>query len=108
MTPQPFEVGQKVKCVRGTGNPDSPLIVGKIYTIKRVYQSVVMSDTWVVDVDLISFSGYYAFRFEALSTDNAAAMTGAPINDYVCKACRNEKCSRTEKSCWRCGEPIKI
>lgn len=25
------------------------------------------------------------------------------INNYVCPACSNDKCNRTEKSCWKCG-----
>jgi hypothetical protein len=28
---------------------------------------------------------------------------GAPINDHVCPTCRNDRCSKTEKSCWKCG-----
>lgn len=31
------------------------------------------------------------------------AQSTKAINDYVCPACHNEKCSRTEKSCWKCG-----
>lgn len=27
------------------------------------------------------------------------------INNHTCK-CGNTKCSKTEKSCWKCGEPI--
>jgi hypothetical protein len=27
------------------------------------------------------------------------------VNDYTC-GCGNDRCSRTEKSCWRCGAPI--
>ena len=25
------------------------------------------------------------------------------VNDYTCPACHNNKCSKTEKSCWKCG-----
>jgi hypothetical protein len=32
--------------------------------------------------------------------------TAAPINDHVCPACWNDKCSKTEKSCWKCGSPL--
>lgn len=28
------------------------------------------------------------------------------INDHTCIACGNNKCSKTEKSCWKCGNPI--
>ena len=26
-----------------------------------------------------------------------------PVNDHTCPACGNNRCSKTEKSCWRCG-----
>jgi hypothetical protein len=29
------------------------------------------------------------------------------VNDHTCKTCGNTKCSKTEKSCWKCGEPIR-
>jgi hypothetical protein len=29
--------------------------------------------------------------------------TGPAINDYTCPFCKNHKCSKKEKSCWRCG-----
>lgn len=28
------------------------------------------------------------------------------VNDHTCKVCGNDKCSKTEKSCWRCGSLI--
>jgi len=31
----------------------------------------------------------------------------APIvDDHTCAVCGNTKCSKTEKSCWKCGAPI--
>ena len=30
----------------------------------------------------------------------------ATINDYTCKGCGNTKCSKQEKSCWKCGRTI--
>jgi hypothetical protein len=29
-----------------------------------------------------------------------------PINDHTCTQCGNNACSKTEKSCWKCGHPI--
>ena len=26
-----------------------------------------------------------------------------PINDYVCPHCNNNRCSKSERTCWRCG-----
>lgn len=30
----------------------------------------------------------------------------ACMDDHTCMACGNTKCSKTEKSCWKCGHPI--
>src|SRR5271165_2392511 len=27
----------------------------------------------------------------------------AAKNDHVCPSCKNDRCSKTEKSCWKCG-----
>ncbi len=27
----------------------------------------------------------------------------ATVNDFTCPTCRNDRCSRSEKSCWKCG-----
>jgi hypothetical protein len=35
--------------------------------------------------------------------ETKAAKPEKAINDYVCPGCRNDKCSKTEKSCWKCG-----
>lgn len=47
-------------------------------------------------------------RTAPLKGNQKAAVTKAStpakaINDYVCPACKNDKCSKTEKSCWKCG-----
>lgn len=34
---------------------------------------------------------------------NMVPQSTKAINDYVCPACHNNKCSKTEKSCWKCG-----
>ncbi len=40
----------------------------------------------------------------SVSFSNAASNTiGPAINDYTCPGCKNDKCSRSEKSCWKCG-----
>ena len=27
----------------------------------------------------------------------------AAVNDCVCRTCRNDRCSKSEKTCWKCG-----
>ncbi len=39
---------------------------------------------------------------------SAINKTDPPVDDYVCKSCNNSKCSKTEKSCWKCGTLITI
>lgn len=28
------------------------------------------------------------------------------VNDHVCPTCKNTRCSKTEKTCWRCGNNL--
>ena len=37
------------------------------------------------------------------SCNAVKANVGAPINDHVCPHCRNDRVSKVEASCWRCG-----
>jgi hypothetical protein len=30
-------------------------------------------------------------------------VVSTPVNNYVCKTCGNNRCSKNEKSCWKCG-----
>jgi len=32
--------------------------------------------------------------------------SGVAINDHVCPVCGNNRCSKTEKICWRCGNSL--
>ncbi len=34
--------------------------------------------------------------------------SNAAINDHTCTSCGNNRCSKTEKSCWKCGSPIQV
>src|ERR1700723_2371366 len=68
----------------------------------------VVSDDGITPGVVIT-SHDFALYYELTEMSKSAAVavpSAAPINNYVCKACRNEKCSSTEKSCWKCGEPI--
>lgn len=35
-----------------------------------------------------------------------ATNSTSPINDHTCTQCGNNACSKTEKSCWKCGAAI--
>lgn len=47
-----------------------------------------------------------AFVFPDSPTSTPVATSAAVINDHTCTQCNNTSCSKTEKSCWRCGHPI--
>jgi uncharacterized paraquat-inducible protein A len=36
----------------------------------------------------------------------AQASTTTPINNHVCPSCRNDRVNKSEKSCWKCGNPL--
>lgn len=46
------------------------------------------------------------FAFNNSSTSKQAASSPNMIDDHTCIQCKNTACSKTEKSCWRCGHPI--
>ena len=39
-------------------------------------------------------------------TPKKATAVSTCVDDHTCIACGNAKCSKTEKSCWKCGTPI--
>lgn len=38
-----------------------------------------------------------------ITTQASVSATGQAINDHVCPTCTNNRCSKSEKSCWKCG-----
>lgn len=63
----------------------------------------------VIDPAGSYFIGDDMFAFEAPSeTFKAEPLkeSASSIDDHTCIACNNTKCSKTEKSCWKCGHPI--
>jgi hypothetical protein len=38
-----------------------------------------------------------------ISGASSSNKIGPPINDHVCPTCKNDRCSKSEKSCWKCG-----
>lgn len=41
-------------------------------------------------------------QFVAIKTNTSSAV----VNDHICVSCGNDRCSKNEKSCWRCGWKI--
>jgi len=36
----------------------------------------------------------------------AASASASLVNNYTCVLCKNDRLSCSEKSCWKCGEPV--
>lgn len=34
------------------------------------------------------------------------ANQGVAINNHVCPTCKNDRCSKSERSCWKCGNAL--
>lgn len=41
-----------------------------------------------------------------LAKPNNPAVAAQPVNDHTCVQCGNTACSKSEKSCWKCGATI--
>ena len=54
--------------------------------------------TWF-DVRLISPDGNPSDMVEVATTSTSTVA----VNDYVCPTCKNDRCSKSEKTCWKCG-----
>lgn len=75
---------------------------------------------WCINSDLAEHSyadmtphswAKYSTIFENILNENLNELKGPAtniaVNDHICTSCGNEKCSKIEKSCWRCGTEIK-
>lgn len=38
--------------------------------------------------------------------DVDAVQSGQPVNDYTCPIIKNNRCSKSEKLCWKCGNKL--
>lgn len=111
--PTNFHVGQKLVCI-DFSDVSFPNIYGlepnKVITVKQVKsadESVGGQIIWFTELVPSPGGPWHSNRFVAVE-HSAIATESKPIDDYVCKVCSNPKCSQTEKSCWKCGEPIKV
>lgn len=43
---------------------------------------------------------------DAVSKNDGASSTQPAVNDRTCPSCGNDRCSTTEKSCWKCGNQL--
>ena len=52
---------------------------------------------------MIEISKCKTFTPKKLSGFNTPVNPNVPINDHICLHCKNDRCSKSEKICWRCG-----
>ena len=110
-----FKQGDKIVCIGKDGW--GKLSVGTVYVAGRIYSS--NNDEWVEVFDIFGVKiirqqyatdpnteNWFTNRFKRFDDSINPRNPSAPIDDYVCKRCQNPKCSKTERSCWKCGEPI--
>ena len=81
--------------------------VGRIFTVTSI-----RSEYHMVAIGKDPYEEYVFFPNEIekihFTADDTTANIGSiiAINDHICKTCSNERCSKTEKSCWRCGAAL--
>lgn len=95
--------GQRVQCVyRGARLADT----GKVFHVDRTGNLFIIH--W--DDGTIHLSAWT--RPESFMILSDIVAPGVPVatppsivavNDHVCPSCQNDRCSKNEKTCWRCG-----
>src|ERR1700723_4317223 len=108
----PFHVGQKVRCINILSR-DYSLVVGEIYTVMACGMLLNTHTIQVAysDGNIVSRSDthhWYVSRFEAVSSGSVVqpSIPTVAVNDHVCPSCQNNRVSRSEKTCWKCGNPL--
>lgn len=105
-----FKAGDRVACI-DANEATGALVEGAIYYVEEMWEDY---GSWKIKVKDSSGkiinrnSGddwWYARRFAvANSAASPRSFPSAPaINDKTCPHCKNNRCSSTEKSCWKCG-----
>jgi hypothetical protein len=101
------------KCINSTVEPGHHPQLGQVYPIVRAYDSAgeLMYD--FLGLDGHTYKGWFQSRFkqvggEAVQSTNCSVVStpGIAVNDHVCGTCGNARCSKAEKSCWRCGNSL--
>jgi hypothetical protein len=91
----------KVECV-DNDNEISYLHVGSIYTVLH------QSDRYyyLEGIAIKNSDGFWngGMRKERFIVVNGVAVDPTiAVNDHTCPTCGNNRCSKSEKTCWRCG-----
>ncbi len=86
---------------------------GQGFALKRLSESLAtalanqMSATFPRETFVIKAIGSNGEPIHANVTVSSNTAINAPaINNHTCPTCRNDRCSKTEKSCWKCGSKL--
>jgi predicted AlkP superfamily pyrophosphatase or phosphodiesterase len=77
---------------------------GELYVDILVSPDVGMYDKKMQTIDVNNDSLYQEKYWTALN--QLHPQKAAQVDDHTCVCCGNTKCSKVEKSCWKCGTAI--
>ena len=91
----------------GNWSPDMDRYVGKTAKLTAKWSTVDTSGNpdWYVDID----GGEFYWReinmiqVGEVKTPTSTDPSVPAINDHSCPSCGNDRCSKSERTCWKCG-----
>ena len=111
-----FKPGDMVVCINNSDWGTSrqvPLKKGEIYTVVELADEsypqsdvIIRGDSGVIPLTWSQSRFVHVGAYSPV-TGSSVKSNVKPIDDYVCLRCKNSKLSKTEKSCWSCGELVK-
>lgn len=100
-----LKIGTRVKCIfkpyGGNGRTGELGSVINLIMNNNVVAKIVIK--WDDDCPY-NCDWAYASSFSII--DEVVATSVNVINDHICPTCQNDKCSKTEVTCWKCGNPL--
>ena len=81
-------------------------LAGLTYEDVIGFYSDAAATEWVSTINQKNARGEVNYRIVKWTVRSGVITGPPPVNDHTCTRCGNKKCSKTEKSCWSCGEPI--
>ena len=103
-----LKIGTRVKCIFRSA-PSLNERFGKTGTIIALNPKVSFNAITIEWDDDVTWNTNWgkASSFTVVDGETAAtSASGTPVNDHVCPTCQNNKCSKSEKLCWKCGNPL--
>jgi hypothetical protein len=104
-------IGTRIKCIHKYPGPFDRY--GQIATITGIDHKGPNIETIYVKWDdsaQHSFMWGAPWYFSLLTNDQVkdpiVQTSAGPVNDHVCKTCKNDRVSKTEVRCWKCGNKL--